>query len=98
MHPGSWSGYSPFMFCVDGLVPLPVFRLNLSVYKFGKRSFPQFKKSLFKIVIIPVIKEPERPSSGCGIINDFSNQYVIIPEVQLVTYPDLSRGVDQNVP
>ena len=55
-------------------------------------------QSLLELLIRSVIEETEGASAGGGVVNNFRHHAVVLAEVQLVSYPDLTGRLHDHVP
>ena len=98
MHSGCRGGDGAFVPGEDGLVSFGIFGFDLFADPFWERGFAEGEESLFELLVGAVEEEPEGSAAGCGVVDDFGDEQVVVSEVEFVPDPDFPCGVYEYVP
>ena len=95
---GCRCGNCTLVLCEDGLEVLCVLRCDIFLHPVWNRSLAVAEKGLLELLVTAVIKESQRSSSRCGVVDHFGYEAVVISEIELVADTDLSRRINDYVP
>src|SRR6476620_7006864 len=90
--------HSAFVFGVNSLVAFLIFLVRFSFDIFRKRGFAEDLEHFAKFFVSTFPKEADGSAAAGGIVNDFSNQFVTVAEIEFVSYTDLTGRINDYVP
>ena len=87
-----------FMFGKDTLETLKVFRFTASSDKARHGRFAKCVKLLTEFLMVAIVKETERTTTTCCVVNYFSHERIVFAKVELVTNTNFTSGIYEHVP
>src|SRR5690625_826307 len=96
VHHGCRCGNGPPVGCKNGLVPILVL-FNRFPFNVGRQGhLADLIQDPVELVVGSVKQKTDGSTPGGGVVHNLGHQF--IPEIELVTDPDLSRRLYQNIP
>src|SRR5690606_35363782 len=93
---GGRCGHSAAILGENRLVTQAVRRLHIALDVRRQRGLSDLVDLLVELLIRPLENEAYRSSAGRGVVDDLRDQPVL--EIELVAYPNFSRGVYDDIP